>query len=78
MSEHLSSKTSTISLKSMFRESIFNFDVRCVPRKLMFSPIQKLLLMRFILSVVLERKVKFLTKVDVVLEEYNNCLSNNK
>ena len=35
--------------------------------------------MRFILSVVLERTVRFLTIViDVVLEEYNNCLSTNK
>ena len=30
------------------------------------------------LSVVLERTVRFLTTVDVVLEEYNNCLPNNK
>ena len=35
--------------------------------------------MRFILSVVLERTVRFLSIViDVVLEEYNNCLSTNK
>ena len=34
--------------------------------------------MRFILSVVLERVVRFLTTVDVVLEDYNNCLQNNK
>ena len=34
--------------------------------------------MRFILSVVLERMVRFLTTVDVVLEEYNNCLPKNK
>ena len=39
---------------------------------------KKWLLMRFILSVVLERTVRFLTTVDVVLEEYNNCLPNNK
>ena len=29
--------------------------------------------MRFILSVVFERTVKFRITVDVVLEEYNNC-----
>ena len=35
--------------------------------------------MRFILSVVLERTVRFLTMViDDVLEEYNNCPSTNK
>ena len=39
---------------------------------------QKLLLMRFILSVVLEKMVRFLTTVDVELEEYNNCLPINK
>ena len=33
---------------------------------------------RFILSVLLEGTVRFLTKVDVVLEEYNNSLPNNK
>ena len=36
------------------------------------------ILMRFILSVVLERTVRFLTTLGVVLEEYNNCLPNNK
>ena len=34
--------------------------------------------MRFILSVVLERMVRFVATVDVVLEEYNRCLPNNK
>ena len=34
--------------------------------------------MRFILSVVLERAVRFLTIVDVVLKEYNNCVPNNR
>ena len=33
--------------------------------------------MQFILSVVLEKTVRFLTTVDVVLEEYNNLLPNN-
>ena len=37
----------------------------------------KWLLMQFILSVVLERPVRFVTTVDVVLEEYKNCLPNN-
>ena len=73
-----SSKTSTISLTLIFRESVFNFDVRCVSRKFMSPPIQKWLLMRFILSVVLEKTVRFLTAVYAVLEEYNNCLPNNK
>ena len=39
---------------------------------------KKLLLMQFILSVVLERMVRFLATVHVVLEEYNNCLRNKK
>ena len=34
--------------------------------------------MGLILSVVLERRVRFLTTDDVVLEECNNCLPNNK
>ena len=34
--------------------------------------------MRFILPVVFERTVRFLTAVDVVLEQHNNCLLNNK
>ena len=34
--------------------------------------------MQFILPVVPERTVRFLTTVDVVLEEYNNYLQNNK
>ena len=29
-------------------------------------------------AVVLEKTVRFLTTVNVVLEEYNNCLPNNK
>ena len=33
--------------------------------------------MRFMLSLVLERTVRFLTTVDVMLEEYNNCLITN-
>ena len=39
---------------------------------------KKWLLIQFILSAVLESAVRFLTTVDVVLEEYNNCLPNNK
>ena len=35
-------------------------------------------MMRFILLAVLERTVRFLTTVDVVLEEYNNYLPNKK
>ena len=34
--------------------------------------------MRFILSVLLERTVRFVATVDAVLEKYNSCLSNNK
>ena len=34
--------------------------------------------MRFILSIVLERTVGFLTTVNVVLEENSHCLQNNK
>ena len=43
-----------------------------------FHVSKKWLLMRFILSVVLERTVRLLTTVDVVLEEYINCLPNSK
>ena len=39
---------------------------------------KKWLLMRFILSGVVERTVRFLTTVDVVLGKYNNCMPNNK
>ena len=39
---------------------------------------QKWLLIRVILSVVLERKVRFIATVDVVLDEYNSCLPKNK
>ena len=39
---------------------------------------KKLLLIRFILSVVLERTVTFLTTGDVGLDECTNYLSNNK
>ena len=42
------------------------------------STCPKILLMRFILSVVLERIVRFAATVDVVLEDYNSCLQNNK
>ena len=34
--------------------------------------------MWFILSVVLERTVRFVATVDVVLEDNNSCLPNNK
>ena len=40
--------------------------------------VKRLLLMWFILSLVPERMVRFLTTADVVLEEYDNCLPNNK
>ena len=42
----------------------------------MSPPIQKMIT-DAVLSVVLERTVRFLTTVDVVLEEYNNYLLNN-
>ena len=44
----------------------------------MSPPIQKVITDTVYLSVVLERTVRFLTTVDVVLEEYNSCLPNNK
>ena len=76
-------KTGTILLTIIFREFRFNFNVRCVSRKFTtYSCIhlsKKWLLMRFILSVVLERTVRLLALViDAVLEEYNNFLSINK
>ena len=39
---------------------------------------KNVLLMRFILSVVLERIVRFAATLDVVLEDNNSCLPNNK
>ena len=44
----------------------------------MSAPIQKMIADMVYVSVVLERTVRFLTTVDVVLEEYNNCLPNSK
>ena len=45
----------------------------------MVPPFPKMLLMiTKILSVVLERPVRFVTTVDSVLEKYNNYLPNNK
>ena len=85
-----SSQSSTISLALILDEFIFNFDICCVLRKLTtYSRLhlpqkwftysclhlyQKWLLMRFILSVVLERIVIFVTKVEVVFKEFNNSL----
>ena len=43
-----------------------------------FHLFKKRLLMRFTLLVMLERMVRFLTTVDVELEEYNNCLPNSR
>ena len=61
---------------------MFNFDVRCVSRKFnTYSCLrlsQKLLMTVIIFSVVLERTVRFVTIVDVVLEKFNNYQSNNK
>ena len=74
--------TSTISLTLVFREFIFDFDFRCVSRKftayLCLHLSKERLLMQFTLSEVLGRTIRFLTTVHVVLEEYNNYMSNNK
>ena len=43
----------------------------------MIPPIKKMITDAVYL-IVLERTVRFLTTVDGVLEEYNNCLPNNK
>ena len=40
--------------------------------------IPKMITVRFILSAVLKRTVRFEATVDVVLEERNNCLPDNK
>ena len=81
-----SSYTSTILLMLIFEEFIFDiwgviFDVRCVWRKFTtyscLNLSQKWLLMQFISSVVLERTVRLVTAVYVVLGECN-CLPNNK
>ena len=44
----------------------------------MSSPIQKPINYAVDLSVVLERTIGFLATVDIVLEEYDSCLRNNK
>ena len=45
----------------------------------MSPPIQKMIADAvYLISVVLTRTVRLLTTVDVVLEEYNDCLPNNK
>ena len=44
----------------------------------MSPPIQKMITDAVNFSVEYERIVRFLTTVDVVLEEYDNCLPNNK
>ena len=44
----------------------------------MSPPILKMITDEFYLSVVLERTVRSLTILDVVLEDYDNCLLNNK
>ena len=78
----VSSKTSTILFALFFLEFIFSFNASCVSRKFTsyscLHPSRKWLLMRFILSVVFDRTVRFLTTDDVVVEEYNNCPTNNK
>ena len=55
-----------------FREFIYNFDARCVSRKFTTYSCQHLcqkwLLMRFFVSVVLERTVRFVITADFVLE----------
>ena len=57
---------------------MLNFDTRCLSEKFTIHSrlhlYQKRLLMWFILLVVLQRKVRFLTTVYVVLEQHNNCL----
>ena len=69
-------------LTLIFEKFIFNFNLRCFPHKFsIYSCLhlsQKRLLMRFILSAVLQRTVRFLTTVHVVLGEYINCLPYNK
>ena len=69
--------TMEISLTLIFRESVFDFDICSVSRKFT-PPVQKMITDEVILSVVLERTVRLLTTVDVVLEEYNNYLPNIK
>ena len=57
---------------------MFNFDVRCVSWKFISPPIQKMIIdpAYFISST--RENIRFLYAVDVILEEYNNCLPNNK
>ena len=49
-----------------------------IPTTVKFLTIPKVITMWFILSVVLERMVRFLSTVDAMLEEYNKGLPNNK
>ena len=78
MSGHLYIKISAISLALIFREFVFNlmFLEFHIISSLQLSKKQSL--MQFIVSVVLERTGRFQTTVDVVLEEYNNCLPSTK
>ena len=73
-----SSKTSTILLTLIFREFDTSSRLNLSQQWLDSWLSQKWLLMWFILSVVLERMVRFLSTVDAMLEEYNKCLPNNK
>ena len=57
---------------------MFNFDVRCVSWKFISPPIQKMIIdSAYFISSTWEN-IRFLSTVDVMLEEYNNCLPNNK
>ena len=57
---------------------MFNADVCCVSRKFVSLPIPKMITDGVILSLVLKRTVRFLTIVDITLDEHNNYQPNNK
>ena len=77
-----SSWTSTILLVLIFDEFILYLILMFIVSHVnllyinVSTYLQKWLLMRFILSAVLEQIVRFLTTVHFVLGEYNNYLSN--
>ena len=57
---------------------MFNFDVRCVSSKFMSPPTPKMITDAVCFIGIAEKTDRFLTTVDIVLEEYSNYLSNNK
>ena len=63
-------KTGTISLTLIFRESMCNFDVRFVSRKLMSPPIQKMITDAVYLSAVVQRTVIIIIIICQIINDW--------